>query len=223
MRIQRDGLVFRIASLIGESNLEKTDMVNACLLLRYFVHGLLLVIVMNVCTWLAIVLLTIPALILRTGLFFCGKKMVRNKHPLESSLNEWGPGLFTGTERYERLMGRYYDVVPIERMPTFRGFRIMPVYLILFAIAGAASWFLVREFSHLVVLVSTGPYPYLRTMLGFILVTLIAGYLLGRFWRRLVESEAGQLFFAYLKAQKDRACPIVDIIDAGDPDVRDVP
>jgi len=213
MKLQRDGFVLKAACLLGDQKVLLADQVNACSIFWRFVAGLILLVILNVLTWIALLVMGFLALWVRIGFLLCGKKMIRNGLPTTG----WGFGVILGAELCEEMMGKYYDVVNIECVPTVRGFRIVPVYLILFVFIVTVFLFFTREFVHIAMLVSTGPYPHLRTMLLVLTVTFGGGYLLGKLWRRFAGSEAGMLMHTYLKGMKNRMCLMIDVVDSDDP------
>jgi hypothetical protein len=213
MKLHRDGFVLKVVCLIGDQKVLLADQVNVCSIFWRFVAGLVLLVILNMLTWIALLVMGFLALLVRIGLFLCGKKMIRNGLPTTG----WGFGVIIGAELCEEMMGKYYDVVNVEWMPTVRGIRIVPIYLILFAGIATASWFLAGEFVHMVALVSTGPYPHLRMMLLLLAISSVTGYILGKLGRRFAGSEAGMLMHTYLKGMKNRMCLMIDVVDSDDP------
>lgn len=208
MVLKRDSLVFKIA--YGVTDKKKVpDQTNICRLfwrcfslsVSWFIVGIVLLALSLVAIPLALAVgtgvLLLFLLILAGGLIFFGYRP-------DSSFREL----------LVDLLDDGIEFIAIERWPKVRGRHLMPIWLYLAGALGYFSPTVARSGASLFTRAAsavwhTGEGAVVIVLIGVtIALSLLVGLLVWG-WRQFWGSDFGKLTSAYLKAKKEKLCPIV--------------
>ncbi|MDP1690205.1 MAG: hypothetical protein Q8L52_03325 [bacterium] len=127
-------------------------------------------------------------------------------------------GFVIGNEFLGRLMMPNYSIVPIESLPTIYGKQILPIYPFVVLAIALVLWPAVPIVVDATVAVPLAIRSIVARIyeLGFIVALgigiLLVGVGLVYATRKFLWSEMGKVFVAYLKARKEKICPIIEVV-----------
>ncbi len=119
-----------------------------------------------------------------------------------------------GAGLLNRLTALNYEPVPME-LPVIAGKRVLPIYPIVAVAIAWAAWHMGPAIGEMIV---SGALVILNALVAIaqsfwlpFLIFIVALFATMVF-RKFLRSEASMLFIAYLKAKKEKICPILEVV-----------
>jgi len=180
--------------------------VNICGLFWRFVAGVLFSLTLSILSYIAFVVIIgiVAWFVFVPMIFLFGKRLAFDKTiSAEQSIFP----LLLGSKLFERLCPMSYKVSRIEN----RVIRTVgPVTLLVFTtwLLWPIFWPAVVSFRPRGLLPSVSITAWCWLILGL----AIGGAILYKLWQKFAETETGQITKAYLKAKKDKLCPLIEVV-----------
>lgn len=198
MQINRDGFVYSVAYGWKEPH-KRPKQVHLCVLPWSFLAGFVVCVAIILCLVIAATI-GMPLKFL-FGLLM-GERMLRVKYPEEDA------------DRLERVteavLPGNYIWFPIERWPTVGGVRILPLPIIVaVGVAWGAWWLAGATYAE----VATGSFGIVSIISAIIGVAMVVAGVFAAYNVWWHEWEIWRLVKLYARSAKQRACPILEVVD----------